>query len=589
MYFGACWHRAQYGRTGHRRKPGAKYGTKDRKRIGRIRPDRTDGRIHLEYRTAKFSLQSRCGSARVRAKRAEADHAQHTAAGAARRVAGAPRHCSATARRARSCCSTPTACTCTSAPRHRCPGGTARRSKARRSACRRLVRHGDVPAPDGRRRRHRNRSPGPTTGPSHCRWACARAGRCRSSTKRASCSARSPSITARRAGRATRKPNCCATSATASASRCTDRIARQLARSEEHHRLVVNSLNEGIVVVSRDGVVVASNPSANRMMRVKGDLVGRRLSTVILRKLHEDGTPIAPDEWPSRRALETATPMLGYTVGFGGRRHHLGARQRGADREAGRAAGRFGDRVVQRHRPRARSAAAVALPRDARCADGPLQPPLAGRPMRELFGGHDAAAARASRSCSSISSVSRRSTTRPATTRATRCCAAWPRGSPAAAGADAGRRRRVRDPRRRLRRSRPARGARARGDRRDREAVRDREQRILARRVDRDQRRAARRRRCRHADAQCRFGDVRREAARPQPLHVLHRAAQPAAAARFAIEQSLRRALSSDMLRLAYQPSSRAAAARSAPRRLRWTEPGRCRRRSSFRSRKIRG
>ncbi|AXF23879.1 bifunctional diguanylate cyclase/phosphodiesterase [Burkholderia pyrrocinia] len=96
-----------------------------------------------------------------------------------------------------------------------------------------------------------------------------------------------------------------------------DRIARQLVRSEEHHRLVVNSLNEGILVVSRDGVVVASNPSANRMMRVKGDLVGRRLSTVILRKLHEDGTPIAPDDWPSRRALETATPLLDYTVGFG--------------------------------------------------------------------------------------------------------------------------------------------------------------------------------------------------------------------------------------------------------------------------------
>ncbi|OXH86086.1 hypothetical protein CA831_25145, partial [Burkholderia multivorans] len=31
-----------------------------------------------------------------------------------------------------------------------------------------------------------------------------------------------------------------------------DRIAQQLARSEEHHRLVVNSLNEGILVVSRD-------------------------------------------------------------------------------------------------------------------------------------------------------------------------------------------------------------------------------------------------------------------------------------------------------------------------------------------------
>ncbi|AJY09740.1 EAL domain-containing protein [Burkholderia dolosa] len=96
-----------------------------------------------------------------------------------------------------------------------------------------------------------------------------------------------------------------------------DRIASQLARSEEHHRLVVNSLNEGILVVSRDGIVVASNPSANRMLRVTGELVGRRLSTVILRKLHEDGTPIRPDEWPSRRALATAAPLLGYTVGFG--------------------------------------------------------------------------------------------------------------------------------------------------------------------------------------------------------------------------------------------------------------------------------
>ncbi|MBN3791080.1 EAL domain-containing protein [Burkholderia sp. Ac-20353] len=96
-----------------------------------------------------------------------------------------------------------------------------------------------------------------------------------------------------------------------------DRIARQLARSEEHHRLVVNTLNEGIFVVSRDGTIVASNPSANRMMRVEGSLVGRPLSTVILRALYEDGTPIPPDEWPSRRALATATPLLGYTAGLG--------------------------------------------------------------------------------------------------------------------------------------------------------------------------------------------------------------------------------------------------------------------------------
>ncbi|MDN8037915.1 putative bifunctional diguanylate cyclase/phosphodiesterase [Burkholderia vietnamiensis] len=96
-----------------------------------------------------------------------------------------------------------------------------------------------------------------------------------------------------------------------------DSIARQLVRSEEHHRLVVNSLNEGILVVSHDGVVTACNPSAHRMMRVKGDLVGRRLSTVILYKVHEDGTSIAPDDWPSRRALVTGASQLDYAAGFG--------------------------------------------------------------------------------------------------------------------------------------------------------------------------------------------------------------------------------------------------------------------------------
>ncbi|AOK19973.1 diguanylate cyclase [Burkholderia cepacia] len=96
-----------------------------------------------------------------------------------------------------------------------------------------------------------------------------------------------------------------------------DRIARQLARSEEHHRLVVNSLNEGILVVSRDGVVVASNPSANRMMRVKGDLVGRRLWSLVTSATREDGTPIAPDDWPSRRALATGAPQLGFTIRLG--------------------------------------------------------------------------------------------------------------------------------------------------------------------------------------------------------------------------------------------------------------------------------
>ncbi|KWI69876.1 putative bifunctional diguanylate cyclase/phosphodiesterase [Burkholderia ubonensis] len=96
-----------------------------------------------------------------------------------------------------------------------------------------------------------------------------------------------------------------------------DRIARQLARSEEHHRLVVNSLNEGILVVSRDGTVTASNPSAQRMLRVQGSIVGRRLWSLVTSATREDGTPIPLDDWPSRRALATGAPQPGFTIRLG--------------------------------------------------------------------------------------------------------------------------------------------------------------------------------------------------------------------------------------------------------------------------------
>ncbi|CAN0626971.1 diguanylate cyclase [Burkholderia multivorans] len=96
-----------------------------------------------------------------------------------------------------------------------------------------------------------------------------------------------------------------------------DRMARQLARSEEHHRLVVNNLNEGILVVSRDGIVLASNPSAQRMLHARDCLVGRNLSTVITRMVQEDGAPLSPAEWPSGSVIASGKPRLGYTVGLG--------------------------------------------------------------------------------------------------------------------------------------------------------------------------------------------------------------------------------------------------------------------------------
>ncbi|MFL9896839.1 EAL domain-containing protein [Paraburkholderia fungorum] len=95
-----------------------------------------------------------------------------------------------------------------------------------------------------------------------------------------------------------------------------DAMAQRLARSEEHHRLVVDHLNEGIVVQSRDGVVLACNPSAQRILRANADLIGRDIVSVMVRVYHEDGSPLTEAERPTTRVLATGKPVLGTTIGL---------------------------------------------------------------------------------------------------------------------------------------------------------------------------------------------------------------------------------------------------------------------------------
>ena len=95
-----------------------------------------------------------------------------------------------------------------------------------------------------------------------------------------------------------------------------DTIARRLAQSEERHRVVIEHLHEGIVVQSSDGVVLACNPSALRILHVTNELVGRHIETVMRRAFHENGDVIAEDDRPTRRAIRTGKPLLGLTVGL---------------------------------------------------------------------------------------------------------------------------------------------------------------------------------------------------------------------------------------------------------------------------------
>jgi diguanylate cyclase (GGDEF)-like protein len=95
-----------------------------------------------------------------------------------------------------------------------------------------------------------------------------------------------------------------------------DTMARRLAHSEEHHRLVVNHLSEGILVQSRGGLVLACNPSAQRMLRATPQIVGRSIDTVIARVFHEDGSPVTQADRPITVVLATGKPMHGVTIGL---------------------------------------------------------------------------------------------------------------------------------------------------------------------------------------------------------------------------------------------------------------------------------
>jgi diguanylate cyclase (GGDEF)-like protein/PAS domain S-box-containing protein len=93
-----------------------------------------------------------------------------------------------------------------------------------------------------------------------------------------------------------------------------DRMRKRLAESEEHHRLVVDHLNEGIVVQSREGIVLACNPSARRMLRATGEVIGQDVDKVIRAAFRDDGSRVEPGDQPTRRVLRTGRPVVGMTL-----------------------------------------------------------------------------------------------------------------------------------------------------------------------------------------------------------------------------------------------------------------------------------
>jgi diguanylate cyclase (GGDEF)-like protein/PAS domain S-box-containing protein len=96
-----------------------------------------------------------------------------------------------------------------------------------------------------------------------------------------------------------------------------DTIERGLAESEARYRLAISHLNEGVLIQSLDGVVLAANASAERILRVRaGQLVGRNRLDPLQRVIDEDGNEIAHDVLPSQLVKRSGEPILGRVYGL---------------------------------------------------------------------------------------------------------------------------------------------------------------------------------------------------------------------------------------------------------------------------------
>lgn len=96
-------------------------------------------------------------------------------------------------------------------------------------------------------------------------------------------------------------------------------------RMEQHFAAVVSQLEEGVVVLTRDGCIESINPAALRLLGCEGaELVGRGYQDLSLRMVDADGSPLLPAAHPMVRTARTGEPATGFVFGVEG--HHRGRR-----------------------------------------------------------------------------------------------------------------------------------------------------------------------------------------------------------------------------------------------------------------------
>jgi PAS domain S-box-containing protein len=95
------------------------------------------------------------------------------------------------------------------------------------------------------------------------------------------------------------------------------RAEAALRESEERFRTVVDSANEGMLVYDRSLNVIAANRAAERILGLPlSRVIGQPGFTSLLPSMREDGTPIGPEERPTKVTVRTGKPQTGVRVGI---------------------------------------------------------------------------------------------------------------------------------------------------------------------------------------------------------------------------------------------------------------------------------
>src|SRR3989454_6835047 len=90
-----------------------------------------------------------------------------------------------------------------------------------------------------------------------------------------------------------------------------------LRESEERFRSVVDSANDGILVYDKQLNVVAGNLAAERILGLPlADIIGAAGFTSLLPCVHANGSPVLPDERPTRLTVKGGKPLTGQIVGI---------------------------------------------------------------------------------------------------------------------------------------------------------------------------------------------------------------------------------------------------------------------------------